>query len=189
MFLEYAASWSLIGVTFLSVLVSGVLGWLAYWNGRRAGKIAEEAVERDDTYRKAERSRLRDEERTKVAFAISIAINSEDYRTSPNVESEDRKLEASGYSNRLHLDALAHINLMAREDPDSLLRPWFVKSIRALRDTDRTTELGRIEYRNKLRAALAAIAAWGYGQLDPVELPDIRNISAETVGPDDTDIP
>ena len=122
----------MVWLTAGSIAVSAFLGFLALWNGFRAGRIAEESTriarevaERDEFYR-YEESRLRDErERAKVVLSMHEALNQFVVwtETRPSLASETSREAVSEFRKKRVL-ALARIDSYAQGE-DLKLRTWF----------------------------------------------------------------
>ncbi|WP_402843744.1 hypothetical protein [Microbacterium sp. GXS0129] len=169
----------MVGVTAASVLVSGVLAYLAYRNGVKATMIAEEAAARDADQRTRESNRLAREERSTVALAMMRAVAAADQMV--RVRDEDTATYALTLSdvetemNIRRAEALAHVDLYAIAPEDDELRVWLESTL------DRLTELptdgmDRLERLSFVYDARRGIALWNQravtsGQLMVGELP------------------
>lgn len=128
----------MVALTVLSIVVSGVLAYLAYRNGSTATRIAHEAAVREEHYREREAERLAKNDRDQVALAMLRALAAVDravQNVGPKWQTTQADAEAEAY--RLHSEALAVIDLYATEQEDDELHVWFEGGI------ERVFELGR----------------------------------------------
>lgn len=126
------AEWWMVCITTGSVLVSAMLAWLAYRNGRKATEIAAGASDRDETHRARELDQREREERAQVALAMMRAVSaaeefaktqSSHYETAGEIEQEMIRSRA---------EALARVELYATAAEDDELRPWIESALYAI---------------------------------------------------------
>jgi len=166
----HEADWWLVGLSAGSVAVSGLLGWLAYWNGRRATKIAQDASDRESDYRRTQARILSEKDRAAIALAMSVAINAQGQRPPLRDKGTERENQEAFLAKQSHLDAIALINLAGPHDPERRLRSWYLAVVRDLQRTNRFEEGGLRLYEEKRQDALNKIADWNSGLLAAGEL-------------------
>lgn len=132
------ADWWIVWLTGFSVVVSGVLAWLAYRNGRKATDIARDASERDEEHRRREVDQREHEERAQVALAMMRAVSAaEAYQAhrvpgQTDIHWQETVADIEKEMVRARSEALAHVELYATADEDDELRPWIDSALHAI---------------------------------------------------------
>lgn len=131
----HVADWWMVAVTALSVIVSGVLAWLAYRNGREATTIASEASARDEAHLRRETERRAQAERAEVAMAMMRAVAATEAYRQVKKSSGTYVTTESDVKSEMYLrwsEALAHVDLYATAEEDDELHVWVEGALSAL---------------------------------------------------------
>ena len=137
----------MLWLTAGSIAVSGVLGWLAYWNGRKAGRIAKAASTRDEEHRNREARQREVDKRAEVSLAMLRALAA----TEMFIDQRPTKWGDSDPFNaqemtRLRNEAVARVHLYAVNNEEHQLRMWLEMKLAELlqyKDPDKP-ERGRV---------------------------------------------
>jgi hypothetical protein len=158
----HIADWWLVWLTAGSVIASGVLGGLAFWNGREAGQIAKDASERDERYRQEERQRRADESRHSAALAMATAfwnlelaiIDQHEIPGTPEAKQSAQRVNVS------KVRAITEIELLHPDEHPVELARWFeatasriakLKNDQAARNAYRGEAVGSVRrWRNRI---------------------------------------
>ncbi|WP_300269050.1 hypothetical protein [Microbacterium sp.] len=124
----HEADWWMLAVTAVSVIVSGVLAWLAYRNGRRATDIAVESAKRDEAREALASQQREDEARALVAVSMlrALAVLEQLVAGDPSFRIVEAQL------NERRAEALAQIDIYATDEADEELHVWFESSMAEL---------------------------------------------------------
>ncbi|WDH77907.1 hypothetical protein PTQ19_10275 [Microbacterium esteraromaticum] len=131
----HEADWWMVAVTASSVVVSSVLAWLAYRNGRRATVIASEAAARDEERGVQASIQRAEEARAEVALSMLRALAVMERFASNEPHYADLETE-------LHLrraEALAQIDVYSTSEADEELHVWFAAQMAELEKLGRRT--------------------------------------------------
>lgn len=182
------ADWWMVWVTVGSVLVSGVLAWLAYWNGRRATRIAEEASARDEKYRERGLAQRDRDERAQVALSMMRALIAAERLARADVtwQTTAAHLEAE-YETRL-AEALAQIDVYAISEDDVEMHVWF-ESAMAATVKPREDPVSRVNFGSHVYETRVGIVLWNQRSVTPSELivGELPRRTAYAVAPDNPD--
>ena len=155
--------WWMVYITSGSVLVSAVLAWLAYRNGRKAIEIAADASDRDEAHRAREVDQREREERAHVALAMMRAVSAAEAFESAQNPAEAKRQETVAEIEkemvRSRSEALAHVELYATAEEDEELRPWIDSALHAIA-YPRRVGADRFQVMDYLYFARRAIRLW-----------------------------
>lgn len=162
----HEADWWMVGVTIVSVLVSAVVAIVAIWNGRLASMIANDAADRDEENREAERQRRASAERAAVAMQLvevleSLVVWAD---TAPGTGNSGTPLAMADFR-RLRGKAYSALEIFPGNT--EALREWFHGELAKIKKLGRekTSQYERID-----AAALATrkkLARWSRGDWEP----------------------
>jgi hypothetical protein len=132
------AEWWMVWITVGSVMVTGLLAWLAYANGRKATVIASEAAEREEMHRARELIQREREERSQVAMAMMRAVSAAEQLASLQDPGhavavwQTTVAEVELEMHRTRAEALAQVELYSTAEEDAELRPWIESALEAV---------------------------------------------------------
>ncbi|MCK2029885.1 hypothetical protein [Microbacterium galbinum] len=131
-----SADWVMVWVTGASVIVTGVLAWLAYANGREATKIAAEASMRDEVHRGREVGQREQEGRARVALAmmrgVAAAERFAQLQKQPGGIHTNVFTEVETEMHFRWSEAVAHVDLYSVAVEDEELRVWIESALDAV---------------------------------------------------------
>lgn len=161
--------WWMVWVTLGSVIVSGVLAWLAYWNGNKATRIAEEASKRDEDQRKRELAqRLRDE-RSAVALSMMRALAAAERLAKADVEWQTTAAQLEAEYEAQLAEALSQIDAYAVTEDDEEMHVWFEGAM-AETVRSRTDPIAKLRLIDHVYATRLGIVLWNQRDVTPSEL-------------------
>ena len=167
---HWADEW-LVWVTVGSVVTSGVLGWLAYWNGRKAGNIASQAAAREEKRLSDEAHLRRAAERRDVAVSLAQLLEAFVVwaETAPGTGSP-AELPAKVEIRRLKVVAYSKLTMSGLSDAEEL-QQWLNRHLANIaklagEPKDRLTEIDQIA-----AVARKQLAEWNSGVWTPVSAP------------------
>lgn len=146
----------MVAVTACSVVVSGVLAWLAYRNGAKATKIAQDTAERDEHYRVQEAEHGAAADRAAVALSMLRALATmESYASNRPMFPELQTETQIRWS-----EALAHIDLYATSEEDEELRVWFDSNMSELEKLGSRSQVKLMQVTPILDSVRRGIVRW-----------------------------
>lgn len=123
-----------VGATFFGASTALVVAALAWRNGQKATRIAQEASDRDEAYRVAETERLKREARAAVALAMQRTFAAlEQQKWDPSSNPSDRSLPETRRVLDFEAEALAQIDLYPLNSDDEELRVWFASAVATIK--------------------------------------------------------
>lgn len=129
---HWADEWQ-VWLTGGSIVVSAVLGFFAFWNGRTATRIARDANLREE-------KRSDDESRRRVALVMAKCLMSANLTETTifdeGEEAEIDRLERA--TNNTLLKAMIEIELLHPDEKPVAIGEWFVDSYQELRKRSQT---------------------------------------------------
>jgi hypothetical protein len=156
----------MVGVTIASVVVSAVVAIVAIWNGRLASRIANNAANRDEENREAERQRRASAERAAVAMQLievleSLVVWAD---TAPGTGNPGTPLAMAEFR-KVRSHAYSALEIYPRDT--ETLRKWFQAEL------DKIVQLGRqrtSQFEKVDATALVVrqkLARWSRGDWEP----------------------
>lgn len=172
---QHLSSWTLVTVTAAAAGASVWVAVLAYKNGKQANQIANAAALRDQWHRDQELQRQQNAERTNVATAMMLAINSiEAFRMRKSVTYVDGMSMVEARIVSLVGEATARIDVYTAATNEVELRTWFIDLVQEidpdyfLLDEGREKEYSHIH--EVMRKARFGISEWSARRMSVADL-------------------
>ncbi|KAM9867077.1 hypothetical protein ACIFOC_00399 [Leucobacter aridicollis] len=162
----------MIAATLLSFSASLVVGIAAFKNGREATRIAAEASNRDEAYRRRQAKQARREERYAAASAMARAFWALD--TYLRSSGSPTRTEAKALASTLKREAIVELELLhPREDPVAIVE-WFILAWAILEFHDSPSQYDE-QRRNEIRGeAVGTVRLWKNRKISAVGFPAVK---------------